>query len=233
MNPKLGHSAQFGIENNWFECLSDQFTAEYFADLQTFVEEERQLHAVFPVPQDVFAAFNMTTFDSTRVVILSQDPYHGPGQAHGLCFSVQQDVTIPPSLANIFTELENDVGVRRPRDGCLTHWAQQGVLLLNSTLTVRQGEPGSHHGKGWERFTDAVISLVNAKQDPVIFVLWGNPARQKKSLITSPWHTIIEAPHPSPLSAHRGFFGSRPFSAINDFLIRHGYPPVEWALGDD
>jgi uracil-DNA glycosylase len=233
MNQKLGHSAQFGIENNWFERLSDQFTAEYFVDLQTFVEEERRLHAVFPVPQDVFAAFNMTTFDWTRVVILGQDPYHGPGQAHGLCFSVQQDVTIPPSLANIFTELENDVGVRRPRHGCLTHWAQQGVLLLNSTLTVRQGEPGSHHGKGWERFTDAVISLVNAKQDPVIFVLWGNPARQKKSLIASPWHTIIEAPHPSPLSAHRGFFGSRPFSAINDFLIRHGYPPVEWSSGDD
>ena len=233
MNEQLGKSGRFGIENDWYERLYDQFNADYFAELRTFIQRERKNHAVYPSTENVFAALNTTPFHETRIVILGQDPYHGPRQAHGLCFSVQHDVAIPPSLVNIFTELEHDIGVTRPTHGCLTKWAQQGVLLLNTTLTVRRGEPGSHHGKGWERFTDHIISLVNQKEQPVAFVLWGNPARRKKILITSPHHRVIEAPHPSPLSAHRGFFGSRPFSALNEFLAQHGYPPMEWALVDE
>ena len=232
MNEEYGKSERFGIENDWYERLHDQFTADYFAELRTFIQRERKSHEVFPSPDNVFAALNATSFDKTRIVILGQDPYHGPRQAHGLCFSVQHDVAIPPSLANIFNELEHDIGVTRPTHGCLTKWAQQGVLLLNTTLTVRRGEPGSHHSRGWERFTDQIISLVNAKEQPVAFVLWGSPARKKKALITGPHHRIIEAPHPSPLSAHRGFFGSRPFSQLSDFLAQHGYPPVEWDLTD-
>jgi uracil-DNA glycosylase len=194
------------------------------------VHNERLDHEVYPTPENVFAALNATTFNDTRVVVLGQDPYHGPGQAHGLCFSVQRNIAIPPSLANIFTELEDDIGVSRPTRGCLTQWAQQGVLLLNTTLTVRRSEPGSHRGKGWERFTDQIISLLDAKPEPVAFVLWGNHARRKKILIASPQHIVIEAPHPSPLSAHRGFFGSRPFSALNTFLTEHGYPAISWNL---
>jgi len=232
MNEQLGKSGRFGIENDWYERLYDQFNADYFAELRTFIQRERKSHDVYPLPEHVFAALNATPFHETRIVILGQDPYHGAGQAHGLCFSVQRDVAIPPSLANIFTELEHDIGVTRPSHGCLTTWAQQGVLLLNTTLTVRRGEPGSHHGKGWERFTDHIISLVNEKEQPVAFVLWGNPARKKKTLVTGPHHRVIEAPHPSPLSAHRGFFGSRPFSALDEFLAQHGYPPMEWALAD-
>jgi uracil-DNA glycosylase len=218
------------MENDWYERLQDHLTADYFNHLQTFVHNERLDHEVYPTPENVFAALNATTFNDTRVVVLGQDPYHGPGQAHGLCFSVQRNIAIPPSLANIFTELEDDIGVSRPTHGCLTQWAQQGVLLLNTTLTVRRGEPGSHRGKGWERFTDQIISLLDAKPEPVAFVLWGNHARRKKILIASPQHIVIEAPHPSPLSAHRGFFGSRPFSALNTFLTEHGYPAISWNL---
>lgn len=232
MNEQMGKSGRFGIENDWYERLYDEFTAEYFVQLRTFVQQERQSHEVFPSPDNVFSALNATSCVDTRIVVLGQDPYHGPGQAHGLCFSVQRDVAIPPSLANIFTELEHDIGMTKPTHGCLTKWAQQGVLLLNATLTVRRGEPGSHHAKGWERFTDQIISLVNAKDSPVAFVLWGNPARRKKALITGPHHLIIEAPHPSPLSAHRGFFGSRPFSQLNDFLAQHGHPAIDWSLTD-
>jgi uracil-DNA glycosylase len=218
------------MENDWYERLQDHLTADYFNHLQTFVHNERLDHEVYPTPENVFAALNATTFNDTRVVVLGQDPYHGPGQAHGLCFSVQRNIAIPPSLANIFTELEDDIGVSRPTHGCLTQWAQQGVLLLNTTLTVRRSEPGSHRGKGWERFTDQIISLLDAKPEPVAFVLWGNHARRKKILIASPQHIVIEAPHPSPLSAHRGFFGSRPFSALNTFLTEHGYPAISWNL---
>jgi uracil-DNA glycosylase len=218
------------MENDWYERLQDHLTADYFNHLQTFVHNERLDHEVYPTPENVFAALNATTFNDTRVVVLGQDPYHGPGQAHGLCFSVQRNIAIPPSLANIFTELEDDIGVSRPTRGCLTQWAQQGVLLLNTTLTVRRSEPGSHRGKGWERFTDQIISLLDAKPEPVAFVLWGNHARRKKILIASPQHIVIEAPHPSPLSAHRGFFGSRPFSALNTFLTEHGYPAISWNL---
>jgi len=232
MNEEYGKSGRFGIENDWYERLYDEFTAEYFVQLLTFVQQERHSHEVFPSPDNVFAALNATSCVDTRVVILGQDPYHGPGQAHGLCFSVQHDVAIPPSLANIFTELEHDIGITKPTHGCLTKWAQQGVLLLNTILTVRRGEPGSHHAKGWERFTDQIISLVNAKDSPVAFVLWGNPARRKKALITGSHHLIIEAPHPSPLSAHRGFFGSQPFTKLNEFLAQHGYPAIDWSLAE-
>ena len=230
MNEQMGKSGRFGIENDWYERLYDQFNADYFVELRTFIQRERMSHDVYPSPEHVFSALNATPFHETRIVILGQDPYHGPRQAHGLCFSVQPEVAIPPSLANIFTELERDIGVTRPTHGCLTKWAQQGVLLLNTTLTVRRGEPGSHHGKGWERFTDHIISLINQKEQSVAFVLWGNPARRKKVLVTNAHHSVIEAPHPSPLSAHRGFFGSRPFSTLNEFLTQHGYPPMEWAL---
>lgn len=228
MSTKSSNNTQFDVTNDWLERLIDQTRLEYFTDLCAYVEEERQHHNVYPAPHNVFAALQETAFSDTRIVVLGQDPYHGKNQAHGLCFSVQHDVATPPSLANIFTELENDLGVTRPTHGCLTHWAQQGVLLLNTTLTVRDGEPGSHHGKGWERFTDHIISLLNDRPEPVAFVLWGNPARRKKALITTPHHTIIEAPHPSPLSAHRGFFGSRPFSALNHFLANNGYPKMSW-----
>jgi uracil-DNA glycosylase len=230
MAEKTSDSKRFGIENDWYERLSDEFSAEYFGELREFVRNERQHHDVYPAPHNVFAALNATAFSDVRVVILGQDPYHGPGQAHGLCFSVQRGVPVPPSLANIFTELHNDLDIPRPTHGCLTSWAQQGVLLLNTTLTVRRGEAGSHQGKGWERFTDHIISMINDTPQPVAFVLWGAPARRKTSLVTSPLHTVIEAPHPSPLSAHRGFFDSRPFSAINNFMIRHGYPSISWSL---
>ena len=226
----LGNTGQYNIRNDWYERLSDQFDAPYFVELQEFIKAERNKYEIYPSEIDVFAALHETSYADTRVVILGQDPYHGPGQAHGLCFSVQRDVAVPPSLANIFVELENDLGIPRSTHGCLLHWAQQGVLLLNTTLTVRRGEANSHHAKGWERFTDHIISLVNDKSEPVIFVLWGNPARRKKALITQERHVIIEAPHPSPLSAHRGFFGSRPFSAINAALTQQGFAAISWDL---
>lgn len=228
MSTKSSNNTQFDVTNDWLERLIDQTRLEYFTDLCAYVEEERQHHNVYPAPHNVFAALQETAFSDTRIVVLGQDPYHGKDQAHGLSFSVQHHVAIPPSLINIFNELENDLKVTRPVHGCLTHWAQQGVLLLNTTLTVRAGEPGSHHGKGWERFTDHIISLLNDKPEPVAFVLWGNHARRKKALISAPHHIIIEAPHPSPLSAHRGFFGSRPFSALNEFLAHNGYPEMSW-----
>lgn len=228
----MGNHSVWSAQNDWYASLSDQFNAEYFAQLMTFVTHERSLYDVYPNTDDVFAALNETSYHDTRVVILGQDPYHGPKQAHGLSFSVPRNVTMPPSLTNIFIELENDLGIKRSTHGCLLQWAHQGVLLLNTTLTVRSGHAGSHQGKGWERFTDRIISIINDKSDPVIFVLWGNPARRKKSLITSPHHVIIEAPHPSPLSAHRGFFGSRPFSKINKALVEHGFPEITWELTD-
>jgi uracil-DNA glycosylase len=226
----LGNSGRYGIRNDWYERLSDQFDAPYFVELREFIQSERSKFEIYPPEIDVFSALNETSYADTRVVILGQDPYHGPGQAHGLCFSVQRDVAVPPSLANIFVELENDLGIPRSPHGCLLHWAQQGVLLLNTTLTVRRGEAGSHHAKGWERFTDHIISLVNDKPEPVVFVLWGNPARRKKALIAQERHVIIEAPHPSPLSAHRGFFGSRPFSAINTALAQQGLAVISWDI---
>jgi len=185
---------------------------------------------VYPSHPDVFAALHLTPYADTRVLILGQDPYHGPGQAQGLCFSVPDGISIPPSLANIHRELADDLGVAVPRHGNLEPWARQGVLLLNATLTVRAGQAGSHQGKGWETFTDEVIAAVNAKPEHVVFVLWGSYARKKRSLIDATRHTIIESPHPSPLSAHNGFFGSHPFSRANAALVAHGQQPIDWTL---
>ena len=213
---------------DWNPVLREELAAPYWAPLQQFVAEERRRTTVYPPEPEVFAALHTTSFASTRVVILGQDPYHGPGQAHGLCFSVRRDVPIPPSLVNIHRELRDDLGVDPPRHGHLEGWANQGVLLLNTCLTVRAGQAGSHRGKGWERFTDRVIRAVDAKEHPVVFILWGANARSKKALLQLDRHTVLEAPHPSPLSAHQGFFGSRPFSRTNAALEAAGLAPIDW-----
>ncbi len=215
---------------DWNPILRTEFSKPYWAELQHFVHVERSHHQVFPPHDEVFAALHMTSYESVKVLILGQDPYHGPGQAHGLCFSVRPGVDPPPSLVNIFTELENDLGIPKPDHGNLSHWADQGVLLLNATLTVRARQAASHQKKGWETFTDEVIRAVSAKQETVVFVLWGAAAGKKKDLIDTDRHHIISAPHPSPLSAHRGFFGSRPFSTINRILTEAGREPIDWAL---
>ncbi|MAT07089.1 MAG: uracil-DNA glycosylase [Acidimicrobiaceae bacterium] len=218
------------MTTDWNPLLRAEFDQPYWAELQRFVAEERARHTVYPPHDEVFAALHLTTYADTKVMILGQDPYHGPGQAHGLCFSVRRDVRVPPSLANIHRELHADVGVPVPDHGNLEAWAAQGVLLLNATLTVRAGQAGSHQQHGWETFTDQVIRTVDAKPDHVVFILWGGYARRKKTLIDASRHTIIESPHPSPLSAHQGFFGTKPFSRANDALIAHGQTPVDWSL---
>jgi uracil-DNA glycosylase len=217
-------------KTDWNPILRAELDAPYFKELQRFVGSERGRQPVYPRPDEVFAALHLTPYELVKVLILGQDPYHGPNQAHGLCFSVRPGVPLPPSLENIFTELENDVGVVRPDHGCLDCWARQGVLLLNATLTVRGGQAASHQGKGWERFTDAVIDAVNRKPERVVFILWGASARKKKALIDTSRHVIIESAHPSPLSARNGFFGSRPFSRANAALIAAGRPPVDWTI---
>lgn len=195
-----------------------------------FLHEERSAYFVFPPQEKVFAAFNATSLRETKVVILGQDPYHGTGQADGLAFSVSRNTAIPPSLRNILKELHDDTGVAIPPHGDLSAWAQQGVLLLNTTLTVREGAAGSHYGQGWETLTDAVITAINEKTEPVVFLLWGAHARKKKKLITQPHHVVIEGVHPSPLSAYRGFFGSKPFSRVNTALEHCGHRPINWAI---
>lgn len=211
-------------------ALATEMAEPYFGALQDFVREERRVHNVYPREGEVYAALRLTPLESVRVVILGQDPYHGPGQAHGLCFSVPRGVAPPPSLRNVFTELASDLRVSPPRHGNLEHWASQGVLLLNTTLTVRAGEAGSHAGRGWERFTDRAIAVLGARSEPCVFVLWGAHARRKRALITSDRHTVIESAHPSPLSAHNGFFGSRPFSRIDAALVANGSTPIEWVV---
>lgn len=218
------------MTNDWDEIIARESSRPYFAGLEAFVAQERRSHRVFPAAQDVFAAMRATSRASTRVVILGQDPYHGEGQAHGLCFSVRRGVRMPPSLRNILTELHNDVGADVPVNGDLTAWAERGVLLLNTTLTVREGAAASHRGRGWETFTDAVIAAVNEKNERTVFVLWGSHARSKKDLITNPAHFTVESAHPSPLSARKGFFGSRPFSRVNAALTDAGLAPVDWSL---
>lgn len=215
---------------DWNPILRGEFDKPYWHELQQFVAAERANRTIYPPHDDVFAALHLTSYADTRVMILGQDPYHGPGQAHGLCFSVRPGVRVPPSLANIHQELHADVGVPIPDHGNLEPWARQGVLLLNATLTVRAGDAGSHQGKGWETFTDQVIRTVGAKDDHVVFILWGSSARKKRQLLDTSRHTIIESPHPSPLSAHRGFFGSRPFSTANAALAAHGQDPIDWTL---
>lgn len=219
-------------KTDWNPLLRDQFDQPYWTELQAFVAAERATHTVYPAPDDVFAALHLTPYADTRVVILGQDPYHGPRQAHGLCFSVRPGVRIPPSLANIHKELHDDLGLPIPDHGNLERWARNGVLLLNATLTVRAGQAGSHQKRGWETFTDHVIEVVGTKPEPVVFMLWGNSARRKRSLIDTTRHHVIESAHPSPLSAHNGFFGSRPFSRANAALVAAGRTPVDWDLSE-
>lgn len=220
------------MATDWNPLLRDQFELPYWRELQDFVADDRRRHPVYPPHDEVFAALHLTPYASVKVMILGQDPYHGPGQAHGLCFSVQRGIRVPPSLANIHKELHDDLGLPIPDHGNLEAWARQGVLLLNATLTVRGGAAASHQGKGWEIFTDQVIRVVNAKPEPVVFILWGASARRKRQLIDTDRHTIIESAHPSPLSAHNGFFGSRPFSRANAALVAAGREPVDWDLSD-
>ncbi|MDW3218320.1 MAG: uracil-DNA glycosylase [Acidimicrobiales bacterium] len=215
---------------DWNPVLRGEFEKPYWASLMAFVREERAIYEVFPPHDEVFAALHLTPLAAVKVLILGQDPYHGPGQAHGLCFSVRHGVRVPPSLQNIHKELHDDLGVAIPDHGNLEAWARQGVLLLNTTLTVRAHEAASHQRQGWEDFTDAVIDVVNAKDERVVFVLWGAAARKKRSIIDRHRHAVIESPHPSPLSAHKGFFGTKPFSRANAALVDAGRTPVDWSL---
>jgi uracil-DNA glycosylase len=217
------------MPTDWNPILRGEFEKPYWKELQSFVRDERARHTVYPAHDDVFAALHRTPFADVKVLILGQDPYHGPGQAHGLCFSVQHGVAVPPSLANIFKEMRDDLGVKPPAHGNLTAWADRGVLLLNATLTVRAGQAASHQGRGWETFTDQVIRAVNEKPF-VVFVWWGAYARKKKALIDTARHAVIQSAHPSPLSAHNGFFGSKPFSRVNAALREAGLSDIDWRL---
>ena len=212
----------------WNEILAEEMQKEYYQQLQAFVQKRRAEVRVFPEEKNVFNALELTPFESVKVVILGQDPYHGFGQAHGLSFSVQKGIPLPPSLKNIYKELQEDIGGGLPTEGDLSHWAQQGVLLLNTVLTVEEGNANSHKGIGWERLTNRLIESLNELKHPVIFILWGKPAQDKEKLITNPNHVILKAPHPSPLAAYRGFFGSKPFSRVNDILIQQGQTPIRW-----
>lgn len=219
------------LHDSWLKGLQREFDAPYMSDLKAFLEVERARgKRIFPKGQEWFNALNSTPLESVRAVILGQDPYHGEGQAHGLCFSVREGVAPPPSLVNIFKELKTDLGLEPPRHGHLQAWAEQGILLLNSVLTVEAGRAASHQGKGWERFTDAVIRLVNDSERPVVFLLWGNYAQKKAAFVDPVRHCIIKSAHPSPLSAHNGFFGSKPFSRANAFLAQKGLPQIVWTL---
>ena len=218
------------MKTDWNPLLKEEFEKPYWKKLQQYIFEERVRYKVFPPNDDVFAALHMTSYQDVKILILGQDPYHGEGQAHGLCFSVKDGVSIPPSLRNIFKEINTDIGVTVPNHGNLESWARQGVLLLNATLTVRAHQAGSHQGKGWETFTDQVIRKVNEKAEKVVFLLWGAFARKKKVLIDIERHHVLESSHPSPFSAHRGFFGSKPFSTANSFLKESGRTPVNWEL---
>jgi len=217
------------MTTDWNPLLRGEFEKPYWKQLQAFVDDERRRHTVYPSREDVFASLRTTSYADVKVLVLGQDPYHGPGQAHGLCFSVQRDIEPPPSLVNIFKELRDDIGIPIPGHGNLESWARRGVLLLNTTLTVRAGQAASHQGKGWETFTDQVIRVVNEKPF-VVFVLWGAHARKKKMLIDTQRHVVVESAHPSPLSAHNGFFGSRPFSKVNEALRNARLEEIDWSL---
>jgi len=217
------------LGNQWDELLKDEFASDYYLKLRQFLKSEYQSYTVYPRMYDIFNALRYTDYEDVRAVILGQDPYHGPGQAHGLAFSVKKGVPAPPSLQNIFLELKNDLGIDPPEHGNLEAWAASGVLLLNTVLTVREGQPNSHAGQGWEIFTDNVIRILNRRENPMVFLLWGANARNKTALITNPAHLILTSPHPSPFSAPRGFFGSRPFSKTNDFLRGRG-GEIDWRI---
>ena len=218
------------IEPSWKAVLAEEFEKDYFSNLTKFVHEEYRTAQIFPPGRQIFAAFDATPFNDVKVVILGQDPYHGDGQAHGLSFSVKPGVKPPPSLVNIFKELHDDLGCFVPNNGCLKPWTEQGVLLLNTVLTVRAHQANSHRNMGWEQFTDKIIELLNEREKPIAFILWGAPARRKKKMITNPRHFIVESAHPSPLSAFNGFFGSRPFSKVNSFLESVGEKPIDWQI---
>lgn len=219
------------LHQSWLEPLAGEFEQPYMSDLKRFLLSEREAgKRIFPAGSNWFRALDLTPLDRVRVVILGQDPYHGPGQAHGLCFSVPEGVRPPPSLVNIYKELESDLGIPRPEHGFLEHWARQGVLLLNSVLTVEMGLAASHRDRGWEQFTDAVVRLVNQKDEPVVFMLWGSYAQKKASFVDTSRHLVLKAPHPSPLSAHSGFLGCRHFSKANAFIESRGLAPIDWAL---
>lgn len=218
------------LKNNWNDLLKDEFNKHYYQKLREFLIEEYKTKTIYPNIYDIFNALQFTDYNNVKVVILGQDPYHGPNQAHGLSFSVKPGIQTPPSLKNIYKELHTDIGCYIPNNGYLKKWADQGVLLLNTVLTVRAGEANSHKNKGWELFTDKIISKLNERKDPIVFILWGNNAISKKKLITNPQHHIIQSVHPSPLSATRGFFGSKPFSKTNEFLTRINKDEIDWQI---
>ncbi len=219
------------IDNDWLEYIQGEFHKPYYKELYNFVRQEYSTWVIYPPADDIFNAFHFTPLSKVKVLILGQDPYHGNHQAHGLCFSVLPDQTeIPPSLQNIYKELQDDLGCYIPNNGYLKKWADQGVLMLNTVLTVRAHQAGSHQGKGWEQFTDAIIEVVNAQERPVVYLLWGRHAQSKIPMLTNPGHLILKAPHPSPLSASRGFFGCRHFSQTNQFLSEHGIAPIDWQI---
>ena len=220
------------LGKNWDELWKDEYKKEYLREKKKFVIDEYKKKTIYPKMSEIFNAFTKTSYDNVKVVILGQDPYHGENEAEGLSFSVKVGIQKPPSLINIFSELKDDLGIDPPNHGSLVSWAEQGVLLLNATLTVVKDSPRSHANKGWEIFTDEVIKLINKKETPVVFILWGSDARSKKSLITNKKHLIIESAHPSPLSAYRGFFGSKPFSRTNAFLIKNNIKPINWKIKD-
>lgn len=220
------------IANDWLPAMNAEFKKPYYAELYKFVKEEYSKVAVFPTSDEIFSALHLTPLSKVKVVIIGQDPYHNVGQAHGLCFSVRPDVDIPPSLVNIYKELQSDLGCKIPNNGYLVKWAEQGVLLLNTVLTVRAHQANSHQGKGWEQFTDAIIRAVNAEDRPIAYLLWGRPAQSKMSMLDNPKHKVFTAPHPSPLSAHRGFFGCKHFSQANAFLEENGVEPIDWQIED-
>ncbi len=216
--------------NDWDEVLAGEFEKDYYLTLRSFLKSEYSTHTVYPDMYDIFNALKLTPYKNVRAVILGQDPYHGPGQAHGLCFSVKKGIQPPPSLVNIYKEINSDLGLNIPNHGELTAWAKSGVLMLNTVLTVRAGMANSHRNMGWEIFTDRVIGLLNERKEPMVFLLWGTPAKQKSKLITNPNHLILQTVHPSPLSAYGGFFGCRHFSKCNEFLISKGLEPIDWQI---
>ncbi len=218
------------ISNDWAKYLKPEYGKPYYKELYLKINEEYRTHKIFPPAEDIFNAFHLTPLHNVKAVILGQDPYHNDGQAHGLCFSVKPPVNPPPSLVNIYQELHDDLGCYIPNNGYLTKWAEQGVLMLNTVLTVRAHQANSHRGIGWEEFTDAAIRILNEQDRPIVFILWGRPAQMKEKMLNNPNHLILKAPHPSPLSAYRGFFGSKPFSKTNQFLEEHGIEPIDWQI---
>lgn len=218
----------FTIESSWNRILENEFKKSYFKDLMAFINQEYGTNLVYPAQKKIFAAFDYTPFDNLKVVLIGQDPYHGDCQANGLCFSVDKNIKLPPSLKNIFKEINSDLGIETPQNGNLDRWAKQGVLMLNATLTVRANSPGSHQKMGWETFTNAVINIINEQKKDIVFILWGAYAQKKGLIIDKNKHFVVESAHPSPFSAYNGFFGSKPFSKTNDFLLKKGLKPIDW-----